>query len=238
MLARPGVAPRPRDEAERPYWISFSDMMSALMVLFLVAMSVALLAITDEISTTEQKKTEREDEIQQVLKELEKITREFPGVSLRGHSIDFGDRARFDTNSHRLSADQARTLRAFAPRLLALTRDPLASRWLKRVVVEGFADARGSYIHNLNLSLQRSERVLCVLLAPPATAADALSESDRLAVRDIFFVGGASFNSLRGSAEESRRIELRLEFLDPDEARPVFPPPPLDDDARCPLDRA
>jgi hypothetical protein len=57
-------------------------------------------------------------------------------------------------------------------------------------------------------------------------------------VRDLFFVGGASFNSLRGSAEESRRIELRLEFLDPDEARPAYPPPPLDDDARCPLDRA
>lgn len=237
MLARPEAPRRPRDEAERPYWISFSDMMSALMVLFLVAMSVALLAVTDEISTSEQKKSERDDEIHLVLKELQKIARDFPGVTVRGHSIDFGDRARFDTNSHRLSAEQARTLRAFAPRLLALIRDPLSARWLKRVVVEGFADARGSYIHNLNLSLQRSERVLCVLLAPPSATAEALAEADRLMVRDLFFVGGASFNSLRGSAEESRRIELRLEFLDPDEARPAFTPPPLDDDARCPLDR-
>lgn len=237
MFARPAPAPRSKDEAERPYWISFSDMMSALMVLFLVAMSVALLAITDEISTTEQKKSEREDDIRTVLSRLAEIGRDFPGVTVRGHSIDFGDRARFDTNSHRLSGDQARTLRAFVPRLLALARDPLAERWLKRVVVEGFADARGSYIHNLNLSLQRSERVLCVLLAPPGSTPDALGEADRLAVRDLFFVGGASFNSLKGSAEESRRIELRLEFLDPDEGRATLPRPPLDDDPRCPLDR-
>ena len=35
-----------KDEAEKPFWISFSDMMTALMVLFLVAMAVALLAVT------------------------------------------------------------------------------------------------------------------------------------------------------------------------------------------------
>ena len=34
---------RGREEGEKPFWISFSDLMSALMVLFLVAMSVALL---------------------------------------------------------------------------------------------------------------------------------------------------------------------------------------------------
>lgn len=42
-----------RDEGEKPFWISFSDLMSALMVLFLVAMTVALLAVTHEISQAE-----------------------------------------------------------------------------------------------------------------------------------------------------------------------------------------
>ena len=35
-----------RDEAEKPFWISFSDLMTALMVLFLVAMAVALVSVT------------------------------------------------------------------------------------------------------------------------------------------------------------------------------------------------
>ena len=34
-----------RDEAEKPFWISFADLMTALMVLFLVVMGVALLAV-------------------------------------------------------------------------------------------------------------------------------------------------------------------------------------------------
>jgi len=225
-------------EGESPFWISFSDLMSALMVLFLLVMAVTLISVTKDVTSGERQKSEREDDLRVVLARLQTLSRDFPGISVRGSSIDFGDRARFETDSHRLTPAQARTLRAFTPQLLALARDPLAARWLKRIVVEGFADARGSYIHNLNLSLQRSQRVLCVLLAPPSAADDALDERDRLAVRELFFVGGASFNALRGSHEESRRIELRLEFLEPGETPLAAPRPPLDDDARCPLDRA
>lgn len=42
-----------RDEAEKPFWISFADLMTALMVLFLVVMGVALLAVTDTSSADE-----------------------------------------------------------------------------------------------------------------------------------------------------------------------------------------
>ena len=39
-----------RDEAEKPFWISFADLMTALMVLFLVVMGVALLAVTKNVT--------------------------------------------------------------------------------------------------------------------------------------------------------------------------------------------
>jgi len=228
------VRRRGSEEAEKPFWISFSDLMTALMVLFLVAMTVALLAITHDISESERQKTEREEEISQLLAHLQQVARDFPGVAMRGPTIDFGERARFDTDSHRLKEDEASLLRRFVPRVLQLARDPLGERWLKRVSVEGFADARGSYLHNLNLSLQRSERVLCALLAP-AGVPDALSADDRRLVREIFLVSGASFNALKASPEASRRIELKLEFLERGEARS----PRLagnDEDTRCPLD--
>ena len=60
---RAAAKPARRDEAERPFWISFSDLMTALMVLFLVAMTVALLAITDEIAETEDLKAAWEEDI-------------------------------------------------------------------------------------------------------------------------------------------------------------------------------
>ncbi len=38
-----------REEGEKPFWISYSDLMTALMVLFLVVMSVSILTITQEL---------------------------------------------------------------------------------------------------------------------------------------------------------------------------------------------
>jgi len=43
-----------RDEAEKPFWISFADLMTALMVLFLVVMGVALLAVTTNVTEREK----------------------------------------------------------------------------------------------------------------------------------------------------------------------------------------
>ena len=60
-----------RDEAEKPFWISFADLMTALMVLFLVVMGVALLAVTKNV-------TEREKAEEQHRKDIERILERFP----------------------------------------------------------------------------------------------------------------------------------------------------------------
>ena len=228
---------RSDNDAESPFWISFADQMTALMVLFLIALTVALYAVTEKVSEAEQQKAARQQEITAFLQRLRQLTETQTGITLRGTAIDFGDRARFEHNSHRINEAQSRLLSSFAPQVLALARDPLGQRWLKRISVVGFADASGNYLHNLNLSLQRSERVLCVLLAPPPSI-EPLSENERRQVRELFIVSGASFNSQKNSPEESRRIELRLEFFELDEARQ---PPALPDglvDNHCPLDKA
>jgi hypothetical protein len=84
--------------------------------------------------------------------------------------------------------------------------------------------------------MQRSERVLCALLAQPEPEESPLSQEDRLLIQQLFLVGGASFNSLKKTLEESRRIELKLEFLEMGETRPVPPPIQLAADQYCPLD--
>ena len=232
-----------KDEAEKPFWISFSDLMTALMVLFLVTMTVALLNITQKVSDADRQREEerrvrqqRIDEIEQLLVQIKESAEDYPGVVVRGHSVDFGDKARFDFAKHQLTPDQSQLLRVFVPKILEKVRSPLGQKWFKRVVVEGFADQSGTYIRNLNLSLQRSERVLCVLLASPEAVKDALSDEDRLMVQELFLVGGSSFNFLKESDEESRRIELKLEFLEMGEQRPAVRKSPLDSVTRCPLD--
>jgi hypothetical protein len=119
---------------------------------------------------------------------------------------------------------------------LEIARDPLGEKWIKRVIVEGYADKRGTYLHNLHLSMQRSERVFCVLLAKPEKDEKPLNEEDRKLINDIFLVGGYSYNSLKESLEESRRIEFKLEFLDIGEKRPAAPNIRDSEHQHCPLD--
>jgi outer membrane protein OmpA-like peptidoglycan-associated protein len=214
---------RNKDDGEKPFWISFADLMTALMVMFLLVMSVALLAVTNEVSATDQMKAQREKEIDELLNKIEQAAERYPGISIdkNRNVIDFGDRARFDTGSSSLSGEQAQYLSQFVSEILIISREQLGQKWIKRIVAEGFADQRGDYLLNLNLSLQRSQRVLCVLLSPSASQQHRLNPEEQEQVRDLFLVGGYSFNSAKASLEESRRIELRMEFFQLDESRPA-----------------
>jgi flagellar motor protein MotB len=82
--------------------------------------------------------------------------------------------------------------------------------WFKRVVVEGFTDTDGSYLYNLDLSLKRAQSVVCALLDSSAT--NKLDSEQQKRVRELFLVGGFSFNSAKESKTASRRVELRLDF--------------------------
>lgn len=226
---------RNKEEGEKPFWISFADLMTALMVMFLLVMSVALLAVTDEVSAADTHKLKREQEITHLLSEIKSAAEKYPGITVDKNRavIDFGDRARFDTGSSRLSIAQAEYLSLFVSEILVIAQDKLGDKWLKRVVAEGYADQRGDYLLNLNLSLQRSQRVLCALLSPPATQAYVLSPTEKELVRDYFLVGGYSYNSAKKSLEESRRIELRLEFFGLDEKHPALNEIARGDFGRC-----
>jgi hypothetical protein len=236
---------RGREEGERPFWISFSDLMSALMVLFLVALSVALLAVTKKISDEERDEKERSQEISELVKEIEAIAKELGG-NVVGTTIDFGVKGRFEREGQNtLSANQREVLMEFTPRLLKRLRTPDGAKWFKRAVVEGYASQSGKYLFNLNLSLERSERVLCELLREQPGGRQ-LSFEDRQLIATRFFVGGASFNSLRTTAEDSRRIEFKLEFKSRQELKDeqAHPAPPVNEQAlaqaldpkeRCPI---
>lgn len=218
MFQRATMGHRGREEGEKPFWISFADLMTALMVLFLLVMSVALLAVTRTISEREQLEAERQAEIVKLLDRIDKVAKK-QGIRVDRNRavIDFGDRARFDSASNALSPEQEQLLRSFVPEVLAIARDKGGQRWLKRIVVEGFTDRRGSYLYNLNLSLQRSQRVLCALMARPQAGERPMDRRELEEIRRLFLVGGYSSNSAKASLDASRRIELRLEFFGVDE---------------------
>lgn len=243
MFGSPIVVKRgSKDEAEKPFWISYADLMTALMVLFLVVMSVALLAVTKTVSQIEREKAQRQRDIAKLLDEVARAADRYPGVKVDRDRdiIDFGDKAYFDKGSYALNPDQARLLRAFVPEILAIARNDLGRKWLKQIVIEGFASPEGDYLYNLNLSLERSQSVLCILFEPPYSDERPMTPAELEQIRDLFLVGGYSFNDAKYDAttksyDESRRVELRLEFLGVGEARPHAPKVPPGNFGKCAL---
>lgn len=216
---------RTKDEAEKPFWISFADLMTALMVLFLVVMSVALLAVTKTVSDREREDKQRNDDIEAILDRFDTLTKDprFAGITIdrRRHVIDFGTKAQFPFGESTLTNEQQKLLRAFVPAVLEKANDELGQRVLKRIAVDGYTDKKGSYLSNLDLSLNRSQRVMCALFSAPLSDETGLTLDQLEQIRALFMVGGYSFNAAKDTDEQSRRVEMRLEFLGIKEQRPT-----------------
>lgn len=214
---RVGARARARDEPEKPFWISYADLMTALMVLFLVVMSVALLAVTKTVTEREREEVEHQQDIEKLLDRFEAVAKQnqFQGITIDRNRkvVDFGTRAQFPFARSTLTIEQEKLLRAFVPAILQQANDELGQRVLKQIVVDGFTDKTGSYLSNLNLSLQRSQRVLCALFAHPQADEEPMAPGDLEQVRSLFLVGGYSFNAAKDTDEQSRRVEMRLQFL-------------------------
>ena len=214
-----------KHEGESPFWISFSDLMSALMVLFLLVMAVTLISVTKDVLPAEQRKIQREKDINELMSTIREQSRDFPEVKVdeSTYRIDLGDVVRFDSGRHEIQTAGARFLRSYVPVLLKAQASDLGQKWIRRIVVEGFTDQDGTYLYNLGLSLDRSKRVVCVLFTPPLSDEVRLSEAQKRQIRDLFLVGGYSFNSMKLSKDASRRVELKIDFWSLDEAKEASP---------------
>ena len=80
------------------------------------------------------------------------------------------------------------------------------------VLIEGFTDTDGSYLYNLNLSLRRSEWVMCTLIGDKNSQKLGLSSEQKMQIKKLFLAGGVAFNNSKDTKDASRRVELRLQF--------------------------
>lgn len=230
---------RGKSEGEKPFWISYADLMTAMMTLFLAAMAVTMVAITREVQKEKAQEVIRAEQIKEICSGLESsfASHPFIDVDCTDNRISFGEAGRFGRDDYRLSPEAGKSLAQLVPVILQAADGELGRKWFKQVVIEGFTDTDGSYLYNLHLSLQRSEWVMCMLLDPRRNADLQLQPVQLQRVRDLFLAGGVSFNNAKQSKDASRRVELRLQFYGQDEReagieRPSFRSPA---DDRCAL---
>ncbi len=234
--------PRSKDEGEKPFWISFADLMTALMTLFLVVMAVSLMVVTKKINEATQAEKERSSEILDIcmsIKDDPTLKNQLITVDCKENRINFGEAGRFGHNDYRLNAEGIKALSALVPVVLEAANSENGKKWFKQIVIEGFTDTDGSYLYNLNLSLRRSEWVMCSLLDPTFNQELTLTETQKNQIKQLFLAGGVSFNAAKDSKEASRRVELRMQFYglkekESAEAQPIFVSAPIE---KCQLAR-
>lgn len=211
-----GVKKRRSDEAEKPFWISYADLMTAMMVLFLVVMVASLSSVTQRIQRAEEGEKVRGQDIARLCERLELHARNVNKtivVDCHDNRISFGEAGRFDYNRFFLNAEGQKALQDVVPLVLDAADSEEGKKWFKQIVIEGFTDTDGSYLYNLHLSLQRSEWVMCSLLDSRSPLQNNISTEQQIQIRKLFLAGGVSFSNAKESKEASRRVELRMQFF-------------------------
>lgn len=208
-----------KDEGEKPFWISYSDLMTACMTLFLVVMAVTIVMLKKKYENQYAAEAAREATISACAKDLQGIANQrFPGQARIEYSkgdairIDLGSIVKFDDGKHGISSEASKFLRDYIPTVLKTVKNNECKQFFRRVIVEGYTSKTGNYMTNLDLSLKRSKEVVCELAKTDPDGTGGLSLDDKNQVKSLFLVGGFSFNSQKRSDEESRRAELKLEF--------------------------
>ncbi len=228
---------KPRSEAERPFWISYADLMTAMMTLCLVVMAVTIVVISQKLEHKISDEVRRAEDIAKLCADLQRSVGSQDGINVncRDYRIDFGEAGYFGDNDYKLHPEARAYLAALVPSVLAAADSDLGRKWLKQVVIEGYTDTRGSYLYNLYLSLQRSYWLMCTLVDPKMNPGLHLTDLQMQRIREIFLAGGVSFNDAKESLQASRRVELRLQFLSLEEqqggagaARPAIQATTLD----------
>ena len=182
-----------KDEGEKPFWISYADLMTACMTLFLVVMAVTIVMLKKKYETQDAALQAREATISACAADLQKIANDkFPGQARIEYSkgdairIDLGSIVKFDDGKYAIDKDASAFLRMYIPTVLQTVKNNQCKKYFRRVIVEGYTSKTGDYMTNLRLSLERSKEVVCVLARTNSDGSGGLSSEDKNQIKSLF----------------------------------------------------
>lgn len=158
------------NEEESTYWISFSDLMSSVLIIFILLFVYKLIEFQDNLNATERKIQEltntRTKIISMLQEEFEKENIDIVIDSKTG-AIQLNESILFDTGKSELKEEGKTFSKNFIPVYLRIL---LGNKEIKseisQIIIEGHTDDVGGYLPNLKLSQERSLSVAEFLLNP------------------------------------------------------------------------
>ena len=198
------------NEEENPFALSIGDLMSALLLIFILLLSATLLQLKKQIDEREQVKRSI---IAQLKGEMDEFDIE---IDPQTGAIRVKESVLFDINKSDLKHEGSDFLKNFIPKYvyILLHNDTIVKN-LSQIMIEGHTDSTGTYEHNLNLSLSRSNSVANYIFT---------DEFGQFLFKERFqnflSVNGRSFkeplvsNSTDSGRAKNRRVEFKFRLKD------------------------
>lgn len=194
---------------ENPFWVSFSDLMAGLLLVFILLLSVALLAI--------QEKSEERLDIKQeiILLLLKEFQDKYPvEINTETGTITVSEGILFDFNKFDLKPEGEVFLQDFIPKYAEILFDkPKIRNEIASIIVEGHTDRIGTYNVNMEFSLQRALSVVKHVFSNEFP-----SFGYKEILREQLTANGRSFMAYKDNlpSRESRRVEFKFRLKDID----------------------
>lgn len=225
-----------RDEEETSYWLSYSDMMAALLLIFILIISFTMLQSQSQYEEKESELLAQQELVEQQQEQLEEqqeqldkligirkelieaLKEEFDGTDLsvtvdsKTGSIALDSSILFDSGKYDLKATGEELLKKFLPKYINVLTHKEFSDYVSEIIVEGHTDSEGDYLYNLELSQKRALSVSAFCLDVNKSV---LSEKKIAQVRQMITANGKSYSSpvLDSNGKEDRNASRRVEFL-------------------------
>lgn len=234
---------RRREGEETSYWLSYSDMMAALLLIFILIISFTILQSQKQYEIKEEELTAQQElvaEQQRIMEEqqkqldeligirtelIEALKEEFSGTDLsvsvdsKTGSIALDSSILFDSGQYELKDTGQEFLRKFLPKYINVLTGDQFKEYVSEIIIEGHTDTQGDYLYNLELSQKRALSVASLCLDSNQAV---LKEKKLEELRKIVTANGKSYSNpvldAEGNvdADASRRVEFLFRLKDED----------------------
>ncbi|WP_175615434.1 OmpA family protein [Piscibacillus halophilus] len=206
------------EEEGNHYWMSYSDLMSALLFVFALLLMINMFNNEKEI---EAKNEVIEDIIglkTEIIKELRETFEDSDiqmTIDSQTGAISFSSGVLFEYNSAEISDEGKENLQKFVPKYMEVLLSERYRPHISQIIIEGHTDTQGEYLYNLELSHNRSFAVVQEVLSEDFPLEDSNSH-----LRDILTSNGRSYSDPIKDADgkidddASRRVEFKFRLKD------------------------
>jgi len=206
------------EEEGNHYWMSYSDLMSALLLIFALLLMVNMYGNQKEI---EAKDKVIEEVIGVKTELIEELRKTFQDSNLQMQidpktgAIRFSSGVFFEYDSSRISTEGRENLENFVPKYINILLSERFREHISQIIIEGHTDKSGGYLYNLELSQDRSFAVVSEIMSEDFP--DFKYKND---LREMVTSNGRSFSEPiykengEVDSDKSRRVEFKFRLKD------------------------